>query len=248
MRHLEATTSLLGDLEMYRLWQSISIKNNFTRRLSPKSRGTWLEKLVFRSLYDLGFRTLAGRVRELRGLSTILHENDVVVFKPGAINKLLIVECKFRRVGSLIGKDDVMLFLQRTQDICMYYRVIGYPKDLLPVFVSSVPLDRNSFRFCLTYGILSLHPCYEKSNMYSSMVSCRPPLGALRYKLSLVKSKEPESVGVIWRLKKNISRLHEYTVRYVSPFDFSGRLFDGNKLEKAYFDILYRCKSLLRSW
>jgi len=248
MRHTLRTTDLLGDLETYRLWQNISKEENYRHRATPQLRGMGFERHILNLLYDLGFRTLAGRVRELRGLSSITHENDVVVFKPGAVNRLLIVECKFRRKGSMIGKDHVMLFYQRVQDISMYYTAIGYPKALLPVFVSSVPLDRNAFRFCLTYGILALHPCYEEPNIYPSMVSCRPPLAALRYQLSFVKVKEP-SRGVILRLEKGASRLHEKTIRYVSPLaQGTGPLLDGNKLEKAYFDILYRCKSILGSW
>lgn len=213
--------------------------------MDSRSKGRLLERRVFHQLYQLGFRTLAGRVRELCGLSGATYENDVLMFKPGLANRLLIVECKYRKEGTLIEKDYVLLFYQRMQDILFFYTAIGYPKILLPVFVSSVPLDRNAFRFCLTYGILPLHPCYKNLYIYSPMVACRPPLAALRYMLkSLQQEKREVSRGLI----KSITRLHKYTVRYVSPLRITRRTLDGNKLEKAYFDILYRCKYILEDW
>jgi len=242
------TSDLLSDFETYRLWQGLSKKGPTKSPVPSRWKGMLLERRVFHQLSELGFRTLAGRVKELRGLSGIVYENDVLVFKPGVVNSLLIVECKFRREGSLTEKNHVLLFYQRMQDILMYYAAIGYPKILLPVFVSSVPLDRNAFRFCLTYGILSLHPCYESSSIYSSMVACRPPLAALRYLLSTLHEEKPESSGVIKGLIRSITRLHRYTIRYISPFYCFRGALDGNKLEKAYFDILYRCKSVLETW
>jgi len=240
------TEDLLTDLEIYRLWRGTFEETLVPFRKSHVLRGMWLERWVFHQLYELGFRTLAGRVRELRGLSGIMYENDVLVFKPGVPNKLLIVECKFRRKGSLVSKEQVMLFHQRIQDILMRYFVAGYPKALLPIIVSSVPLDRNAFRFCLTYGILALQPCCEVSPQYTQMVACRPPLAAMRHLLGCAseKSIDPAMTKSLFR---SLTRLNRITVRFVSTVSHVRRALDGNKLEKAYFDILYRWKSVVES-
>jgi len=240
--HRARTEELLNDSEVYRLWRSIQKEASPSLQRSPILRGIWLEKHIFHQLYGLGFRTLAGRVRELRGLSGIVYENDVLVFKPGVLNELLIVECKSRRVGALIDKEQVLLFFQRMQDILRFYHAIGYPKTLLPLFVSSVPLDRNAFRFCLTYGILFLQPCFSPSSEYPQMVACRPPLGAMRHLLGSFREK-PADHTILKGLLKSMNRLHKATVRYVSPVPCARGVIDGNKLEKAYFDILYRWQS-----
>jgi hypothetical protein len=100
-----ATTDLLNDRDTFKIWSGIFGNIPTLEFETPKAKGNWLEKRVFHSLCGIGFRTLAGRIRELRGLSSILYENDVLVFKPGIMNRLLVVECKFRRQGSVIEKD-----------------------------------------------------------------------------------------------------------------------------------------------
>jgi hypothetical protein len=238
------TTELLSDKDTFRIWNDVCSNIPTLRLKTAKAKGNWLEKKVFNSLCGIGFRTLAGRVRELRGLSAATYENDVLVFKPGLLNRLLVVECKFRRQGLLIEKDRVMLFLQRIQDISNYFLSRGHQKYMLPMFVSSVPLDRNAFRFCLTYGILALQPNIEETTVYSEMVSHRPPLGALRYELA--KPNVRDDAGLVKRLIRDIDHLHIKTVKYADLTCPKTEVIDGNKLEKAYFDILYRYKYVVK--
>lgn len=234
--------------QVYAIWKKL---NTLSLGILPRVRkskltGNKFEDLIMNFLKELNFPPpLAGRASPIAGISSVRHEHDIVIRPPNALgNDFLLIECKYRKEGSIIPKDDVMLFNQKALDIFWKNRIREVPiRSLYRVFISYAPLDHNAFRFCLSHGILVLQPFYSKS-LYPSRISCYPPLQAAHWNLvhkqiSIIRKRELNDLTV------EIKRLMEITFRKVSEIPNSSE-YDGSRLHKKYLDIILKVNAYIR--
>jgi hypothetical protein len=234
--------------QVYRIWKKL---NRLSLGVSPgirksKLTGNKFEDLVLNFLKELKFPPpLAGRASPIPGISSVRHEHDLVIRPPNALgNDFLLIECKYRKEGSIIPKDDVMLFNQKALDISWRGKIREVPiRSLYRVFISHVPLDHNAFRFCLSHGILVLQPFYSRS-IYPSGISCYPPLQAAYWNITqrrLFTIKKRELNDLLLDIKK----LMEQTFRKVSEIPNSLE-YDGSFLHRKYLDIILRTNAYIK--
>lgn len=223
---------MLSPEECYKLWRAIC-----RPKIARLKANRWqlLEELTFNTLLNMGYRAFSGRVRYLQGASGIDYQNDVLVYKPEAPGQFLLVECKVRGPGSVTSKEDVMVFNSRAIDIFMRYTTLGIKRSIFRVFVSSVPLDRNAFRYCLTYGILVIQP-KQSNNTYEVTLSLRPPVQAIIYRLKTFDSSRTNPA--VKRLINRARSLQNSTFREVAPVR-PWQIWDGVRLERSYLDLVY---------
>lgn len=232
---------------VYLLWKKI---NSCALGAIPgvkagKMKGNLFEDLVITFLHDIGFPfPIAGRASPVSGISSVRHEHDIIIRPPKATgNDFILLECKYRKKGSIIPKDDVMIFNQKALDIGH----IGKIKDakirhLYRLFVSYVPLDHNAFRFCLSYGILVLQPFYSR-RVYPSKVACYPPLQAvywnLKKRVNIISSVPRREIK---DLEQDVLWLMKATFRETADLPYNKK-YDGARLHRKYLDIILRMNS-----
>jgi hypothetical protein len=209
------------------------------------------EDTIMGFLRDLNFHPpIAGRASPVSGISSVRHEHDIVLRPPRVIgNDFLLVECKWRKDGQTISKDQVMVFNQKAEDIYLSGRIRDADiKNLYRLFISSVPFDQNAFRFCLAYGILVLQPLCSRI-LYPSEISNYPPLQAVIWKTKSERTRFLSAAGAseIEDLEQDVERLIRLTFRPVSDLPKSPK-FDGSILEKEYLDIVLRANTYIREW
>ena len=188
--------------------------------------------------------TFAGHARVLAGASGVSYQNDVLMFKPEFPGSLLLVECKHRQEGSLIPKEDIMIFNSRAIDIYIGFLQRGIRRSIFRVFVSSVPLAKDAFRYCLTYGILVIQPCFD-TREYPRWVGCRPPIQVIAYEL---EKTEMRKSSFRRQLLAKASRMEKNAFREISAVRVP-ELQNGFELERSYFDLLYMGEAFLeRGW
>lgn len=233
--------------QVYLLWKKISSSalGALPGVKVSKMKGNLFEDLVITFLHDLGFPPpIAGRASPVLGISSVRHEHDIIIRPRKATgNDFILFECKYRKKGSVISKEDVMIFNQKALDIRHIGKIKGVTiRHLHRLFVSYVPLDHNAFRFCLTHGILVLQPFYSR-RVYPSKVACYPPLQAVYWNLK----KRANLISSVPRremrdLEQNVLRLMKATFRETSELPTS-RKYDGATLHRKYLDIILRMNS-----
>lgn len=238
----------LNPYQIYRIWKKL---NTVSLGVLPgirksKLTGSKFEDLVLSFLRELKFPPpIAGRASPVSGISSVRHEHDIIIRPPNASgNDFLLIECKYRKKGSIIPKDYVMLFNQKALDIFWRGKIRGVPiRSMYRVFVSYVPLNHNAFRFCLSHGILVLQPFYSKS-IYPSGVACYPPLQAAYWNIT------QRCLSTITKLEFNnllldIQKLMKQTFRKISEIPNSSE-YDGYVLHKKYLDVILRTNTYIK--
>jgi len=247
------TSYPLKPICIYDLWKKVNAVSRGAILMAhvPKIRGNLFEDAIMNFLRDLDFHPpIAGRASPISGISSVRHEHDIVLRPPRVVgNDFLLVECKWRKEGRTIGKDDVMIFNQKAVDISLGGSVRGAQiRNLYRLFISSVPFDHNAFRFCLTYGILVIQPLCSRI-LYPSDISNYPPLQAVLHKTEIERSRLLQTVGAseIEDLEQDVERLMKLTFRPVAHPPNSQQ-FNGSILEKKYLDIVLRANIYIKEW
>ena len=238
----------LNAYHVYRLWKKLNMLSLGVRWKTrpPKVYGNKFEDFVLDCLRKLKFPPpIAGRASPISGISSIRHEHDIVIRPPYASgNDFLLIECKYRKKGKVISKDDVMLFNQKALDIFWSGRIRGVPiRSLYRVFISYVPLDHNAFRFCLSHGILVLQPFYSRS-FYPSKIACYPPLHAAYWHLTKRRLAKGIPKVELTNLISETKNLIEITFRKISEIPDSME-YSGVILHKRYLDIILRVNAYI---
>lgn len=238
----------LNPEQVYLIWKKI---NNLSLGILPgirksKLTGNKFEDLILSFLKELKFPPpFAGRASPVPGISSVRHEHDIIIRPPNAVgNDFLLIECKYRKTGCIIPKDYVMLFNQKALDIFWRGKIRDVPiKSLYRIFISNVPLDHNSFRFCLTHGILVIQPFYNRS-IYPSGIACYPPLQVAYW--NIIRRRFPTAIKrEIDDLLSEIQKLMRQTFRKVSEIPDSSE-YDGTILHRKYLDIILRTNVYIR--
>jgi hypothetical protein len=228
--------------QVYIIWKKLNTLSSavFLRSKKPKLTGSKFEDLVLRILKELNFPPpFAGRASPVPGISSVRHEHDLIIRPPHATgNDFLLIECKYRKSGSVIPKDDVMIFNQKALDIFWRGKIRDVAiRSLYRIFISNAPLDHNAFRFCLSHGILVLQPFYNRV-IYPSGIACYPPLQVAYW--NLLQRRFPMIIRrEIDDLISDIQKLMKQTFRKVSEIPDSSE-YDGLFLHRKYLDIILR--------
>jgi len=147
----------LSPYEIYSLWRRMN-------RLRSEETQTWqiFERRVAIFLKEVGCH-LELFSTKLKGISG-RHQFEITVRPPAAsLDDFILIECKLRRIGSVLLKHEIMIFNEKAIDVYHRKRIGSVPFDnIYRLLVSSVPLDHTAFRFCLANGIKVLMPYYGR--------------------------------------------------------------------------------------
>lgn len=102
------------------------------------------------------------------GISGITHQYDSIFLRRLVIKgrkDLLLLECKWHARSVSSDRKDIMIFNQKAFDVYHRLRNEGRNVDLYRIFVSSVPLKTDAFKFCLSYGILPIQPSEDSEKV-----------------------------------------------------------------------------------
>jgi len=172
---------------------------------------------------------------KITGLSGVTHQYDCIFLKRLAIKgrkDLLFFESKWHAQSILGDRQDVMVFNQKAFDVYYRLRNEGRNVDLFRIFVSSVPLRSDAFRFCLAYGILPIQP-YEPGRTLE-------PIEVAIFELEKVISNNPtERIEERSKLIESLHRFREKIFWGCSSIG-TGVMESGDVLFNRYRELVTR--------
>ena len=232
----------LSSFENYALWRKL----NQLRSL-PRIDGipSWriFEKRVAGLLRQVGCTPQVGPTL-LKGTSG-RHQFEIIVKPPRTVlNDFILVECKYRRIGTVVSKPEIMVFNQKALDISSKGRIDSVPLDnLYRVLILNVPLDHTAFRFCLVNGIKVVMPFYGMED-YPRNVAVVIPLEAAYCRL--VDRMIHNGRELCIHAAELMTRLYRFSKQVWLPVEQAPRpRLSGYYLEKKYFFLLREAYSMI---
>jgi len=204
-------------------------------------RWRFFEKEVAAALKEVGCQHVGRSL--LSGVSG-RHQFEIVTRPPRtSLNDFILAECKYRRIGKVVSKPDVMIFNQKTVDISLRGELCSFPLDgLYRLFVSNVPLDHSAFRFCLINGIKVITG-FHGSERYSKGVTPGIPVEVAYCRLVDQIMRDGHSVSKVYGL---MERLHQFCQRTWYPVHERVRSrASGRQIEKEYLMLLRKAHPLI---
>lgn len=215
------------------LWKFASAACGIKGRL-PQTRGFKFQFAV-RDFMTHRLKYVPYLTSKMMGLSGITHQYDCIFLRRLVIKRrkdLLFFESKWHAESVSSDRQDVMIFNQKAYDVYYRLRNEGRNVDLYRIFVSSVPLRIDAFKFCLSHGILPIQP-YKESESFQ-------PMEALLNALETVMIDDPDER--IKERNKLIDSLYRFRERIFWGCSSNGHrsMESGDALFNRYRELIAR--------